>query len=75
MKMFRALALVPMDKLEDFFKALIDSKEFKQPFSDDPKKYKKISRGKFETEEVFRAKLEKFVLYMRVSIVTFEIIN
>ena len=70
MKMFKALALVPLDKVEDFFKALLDSKWYKQPYSDDPKSYKPITgkKGQFETEEIFRAKLEKFALYMRVSI-------
>ena len=59
--------MIPLDKLEAFFKALLKSKWFKQPYSDDPKEYKKISKGKFETEEIFRGKLDKFALYLRVS--------
>ena len=68
--MFKALALVPLDKVEDFFKALLNSKLYKQPYSNDPKAYRKISKGKWETEEIFREKLQNFAIYMRVSIVT-----
>ena len=70
-KMFRALPLVPLEKVEAFFNALVNSALFKQPYSDDPKKYKKIKDGKYETEEIFREKLQKFAIYMRVSIISY----
>ena len=69
--MFRALPLVPLEKVEAFFNALVNSALFKQPYSNDPKKYKKIKDGKYETEEIFREKLQQFAIYMRVSIISY----
>ena len=49
----------------------MNSALFKQPYSNDPQQYKKIKDGEYETEEIFREKLQKFAIYMRVSIISY----
>ena len=66
--MFRALAFCPIDELEAFFNALITSEWYKKPYSLDPKQYKKLRGGKFETEAIYRKKLNEFAEYMIVRI-------
>ena len=65
--MFRAIAFCPMDQIEDYFLAIISSDLYKQPYSLDPKKYKKLKEGQYETEATYRQKLNYFASYMRVS--------
>ena len=72
--MFRAIAFIPIQYVEAAYYALVTSDLFTQPYSLNPKDYKPITgaRGKFETEEVFREKLTKFSLYIRVSAVMID---
>ena len=49
-----------MDQIEDYFLAIISSDLYKQPYSSDPKKYKKLKEGQYETEATYRQKLNYF---------------